>query len=163
MAVARAIISRGLWLHASRGHHRKVHQFRLLRWPLAHIDSGYSIRVLAFAEMTTTEEPEPLELRHIRKVPNADLLGCCALFRKFEEADVPGAVPGWTCLGIPKTPYGQALSQVMQNEVGSMRLTRATHFLVFPCTSEIELAAVHKGLRQRFKPLFEVWPPTSPA
>jgi hypothetical protein len=116
-------------------------------------DVGHTIGVLAFVNMSTNEEPEPLDLGRIRKVPNSAHLGCCALFRKFEDKDAPGALAGWTCLAIPKTPYGQALNQMLQNELGSMRLTHATHFLVFPCSSEIELAAVHHGLCAKYHPV----------
>src|ERR1039457_1095683 len=103
--------------------------------------------------MSTNEEPEPLELGRVRRVSNAAHLGCCALFRVFKDKDVPGSITGWTCLGVPKTPYGQALSQVLLDEVGRTRLTHATHFLAFPCSSEIELAAVHRGLCEKYQPL----------
>ena len=125
------------------------------------MDAGSAMDVLVFLNMTTIEEPELLELGRVRKVPNSAHLGCCALFRKFEEEDVPGSMIGWTCLGIPKTPYGQTLNHVLQNELSGMRRTRATHFLAFSCSSEIELAAVHKGLCTKYQPLFEVWPPAS--
>jgi hypothetical protein len=112
--------------------------------------------------MSINEEPEPLDLGRVRKVHNAALLGCCALFRKFEDKDAPGSIPGWTCLGIPKTPYGQTLNLILQNELGGKQRTGATHFLAFSCSSEIDLAAVHNGLCGKYHPLYRVWPPTSP-
>ncbi len=114
------------------------------------------------AHMSTIEEPEPLELKRVRRVSNAAHLGCCALFRAFEDKDVPGSTTGWTCLAVPKTPYGQTLSQVLLDEVGRTRVTHATHFLAFPCSSEIELAAVHRGLCEKYQPLHRAWPPVSP-
>jgi len=122
---------------------------------------GSVLGVLVFINMTTIEEPEPLELGGVRKVPNSGRLGCCALFRKFEDKDVPGPIAGWTCLGISKTPYGQTLNHVLQNELSGMRHTRATHFLAISCSSEIELAAVHKGLCTKYQPLSTAWPPKS--
>jgi hypothetical protein len=111
--------------------------------------------------MVISEEPEPLELGNVRRVPNSANLGCFALFRIFEGKDVSGALVGWTCLAVPKTSYGQVLKQVLQDEVSRKQITKATHFLSFPCTSEIELAAIHKGICKKYEPLYEVWPPTS--
>ena len=128
-------------------------KFRYFRSNTSPAGVGRAIGVLVSVNMTTNEEPEPLELGRIRRVPNAAHLGCCALFRKFQDKDAPGALTGWTCLAIPKTPYGQALNQMLQNELGSMQLTHATHFLVFPCSSEIELAAVHHGLCKKYQPV----------
>lgn len=111
--------------------------------------------------MVNNEEPEPLELGKVRRLPHSVNLGCFALFRMFDDNDVPGTLTGWTCLAVAKTPYGQVLKQVLQNEVARKGLTKATHYLAFPCSSEIELAAVHQGLCKKYNPLFEVWPPTS--
>ena len=111
--------------------------------------------------MANSEVPEPLDLKKVRQVPNAANLGCFALFRIFEDKDAPGTLAGWTCLAVPKTRYGQALNQVLQDEVVRKQLTKATHFLPFPCSSEIELAAVHQGLCKKYQPLHKVWPPTS--
>ena len=119
------------------------------------------LNVLVVLYMTTIEEPVSLEIKSVRRVPNAAHLGCCALFRKVEDKDVPGSISGWTCLGISKTPYGQTLNHILQNELGSMRRTGATHFLAFSCSSEIELSAVHNGLCKKYQPLHPVWPPAS--
>ncbi len=125
------------------------------------LDAGHAVGVLILATMVNNEEPEPLELGAVRRLPRSVNLGCFALFRSFDDKDVPGTLRGWTCLAVPKTPYGQVLNQVLQNEVGRKQLTKATHFLAFPCSSEIELAAVHKGLCKKYNPLFNAWPPTS--
>ncbi len=123
------------------------------------IDDGLAVGVLILVTMVTQEEPEPLELGNVRRVPNSSNLGCFILFRLFETKDAPGMLAGWTCLAIPKTPYGQVLNQILQNEIGRKVLTRATHFLAFPCSSEIELAAVHNGLCKKYQPLHKEWPP----
>lgn len=125
------------------------------------IDAGHTVGVFTWVTMVNNEEPESLDLGIVRRVPNSANLGCFALFRVFEDKDAPGALTGWTCLAVPKTPYGQVLNQILQNEVARKQLTRATHFLAFPCSSEIELAAVHQGLCKKYQPLHIVWPPTS--